>query len=117
MLRRRANLLLLLTPVALLAKKIWRDGELVSVEIRDFEAGKHHLDKRYLCTVADGDTLYTVEYEKPLKLAVHDRIKFALDKDNLVILDADHKERSAKIEKRERAAAVQAAPPLGPPPR
>ena len=112
MLTRRANILLLLMPMGLLAKKIWRDGELVSVEIRDFETGKHHLDKRYLCTVADGDTLYTVEYEKPLKLAVHDRIKFVLDKDNLVILDADRKERSARIEKRERVAAVQGAPPV-----
>ena len=71
---------------------------------RDFETGKHHLDHRYICTIQDGDMLYVVEYEKPVKVAVHDRVKFAVGKDNLVLLDSDRKERSARIEKRERAA-------------
>jgi len=90
-------------PQALTARKEWRDGQLVAVEIKDLERGKH-LDHRYLCTVADGEMRYIVELEKPLKLAVHDPVKFAIEKDNLVILDADRKERSARIEKRERAA-------------
>jgi hypothetical protein len=103
MLRRRALYLLAAVPMALFARKDWRDGQLLSVEIKDFETGKHHLDHRYICTVADGDLHYVVEYEKPLKVAVHDTVKFAVDKDNLIILDSDRKERSAKIEKRERA--------------
>jgi hypothetical protein len=37
-------------------------------------------------------------------VAVHDPIQFVIDKDNLILLDADHKERSARIQKRERAA-------------
>jgi hypothetical protein len=37
-------------------------------------------------------------------VAVHDRIMFAVEKDNLILQDADRKERSARIEKRERAA-------------
>ncbi len=97
-------MLLAFAPSTLLARKEWRDGQLLSVEIKDFETGKHHIDHRYLCTVADGDMHYIVEYEKPLKLAVHDPVKFFIDKDNLVILDSDRKERSARIEKRERAA-------------
>ena len=102
--RRSICLLLALAPLSLLAKKEWIEGELVSVEIRDFETGKHHLDKRYLCTIAAGDLHYTVEFEKPLKLVVHDKVRFAIDKDNLILQDGDRKERSAKIEKRERAA-------------
>jgi hypothetical protein len=91
-------------PIALVARKEWRDGRLEAVEIKDFETGKHHVDHRYVCTVADGDLLYYVEYEKPLKVAVHDPVKFIIDKDDLIILDSDNKERKAKIEKRERAA-------------
>ena len=90
-------------PMALFARKEWKEGQLLSVEIKDFETGKHHIDHRPHCTVADGDIHYVVEYEKPLKVAVHDIVKFVVDKDNLIILDSDRKERSAKIEKRERA--------------
>jgi hypothetical protein len=103
MFRRSACFLLAVTPLALIAKQEWREGQLLSVEIKDFETGKHHLDHRYICTVADGDMQYVVEYEKPLKSAVHDTVKFMVDKDNLIILDSDHKERPARIEKRERA--------------
>src|ERR1700728_3723728 len=110
MLRRRACFLLAAMPAALFAGKQWKEGQLVSVDIEDFETGKHHLDKRYLCTVADGDMLYVVEYDKPLKVAVHDRVKFVIEKDNLIILDADRKERSAKIEKRELAGQAPPAP-------
>ncbi len=72
--------------------------------MRDFMTGKNHnlIEHRYICTISDGEYSYVVEYEKPLKLAVHDPIKFVTEKDNLIILDADGKERSARIEKRER---------------
>jgi hypothetical protein len=100
----RLNLFLLLAtlPVSLVAAKVWKEGHLLSVEIKDFETGKHRLDHRYLCTIVDGDMRYIVEYEKPLKVAVNDPVQFIVDKDILIVRDADHKERSAKIEKRER---------------
>jgi hypothetical protein len=104
MLRRKACLLLAAMPAALMAKKEWRDGEVLAIDIKDFPSGKHRVDHRYLCTIADGNLQYVVEYEKPLKAAVHDMVKFVVDKDNLIILDADRKERHARIEKRERAA-------------
>ncbi|HEY3840220.1 MAG TPA: hypothetical protein VGL72_26790 [Bryobacteraceae bacterium] len=97
-------MLLSVSPVFLMAMKEWRDGELIAVDIKDFETGKHHLDHRYLCAIQEGDMIYVVEYEKPVKSAVHDRVKFAIVKDSLILLDSDRKERSAKIEKRERAA-------------
>jgi hypothetical protein len=100
---RRACFLLAGLPLILVARKDWKEGQLLSVEIKDMETAKHHLDHRYLCTIADGDMHYVVEFEKPLKVAVHDPIKFVIDKDNLIILDTDRKERSARIEKRERA--------------
>ena len=87
-----------------MAKKEWREGQLLAVDIKDFETGKHHLDHRYICTIGDRDMRFVVEFEKPLKVAVHDPVQFVIDKDNLILLDADHKERSARIEKRERAA-------------
>ena len=101
--RRSAFILLLGIPAALFAKKEWRQGQLLSVEIKDFERGKHNIDHRYVCTIADGDIRYLVEYEKPLKAVVNDPVKFFIDKDNLIIQDADGKERSARIEKRERS--------------
>jgi hypothetical protein len=60
------------------------------------------LEHRYICTVSDGEFSYVVEYEKPLKVAVHDKLKFVIEKNNLIILDVDGKERSARVEKRER---------------
>lgn len=90
-------------PFALLAAKMWKEGHLLSVEIKDFEPGKHRLDHRYVCTIADGEMRYVVEFEKPLKVAVNDPVRFVIEKDNLIILDNDRKERSARIEKRERA--------------
>ena len=101
--RRSAFVLLALLPLTLFAAKMWKEGHLLSVEIKDFETGKHRLDHRYLCIVADGDMRYVVEYEKPLKAAVNDPVRFVIEKDNLIILDTDRKERSARIEKRERA--------------
>jgi hypothetical protein len=103
MVRRSACFLLIAAiPCALMAKKEWKEGELVAVDIKDFETGKHHIDHRYLCTIADGELRYIVEFEKPVKLAVHDKVRFVIDKDNLILQDGDHKERSARIEKRER---------------
>lgn len=75
-----------------------------AVEIKDFETGKHHVDHRYVCTISDVDLLYYVEYEKPLKAPVHDSVRFVIDKDDIIVLDSDNKERKGRIEKRERAA-------------
>ena len=105
--RRIAILLLLLPPLALATKhRPWKDGQLLAVDVKDFMTGKHvnHIDHRYLCTVADGEYQYVVEYEKPLKVAVHDKLRFVVERDHLILLDADEKERSATIEKRERVA-------------
>lgn len=103
--RRRVFVWLLATPIALLAKaREWKSGRLISVEMRDFMTGKNNnkIDHRYICKVNDGEMNYVLEYEKPLKLAVNDTVKFVPEKDNLIILDADGKERSARVEIRER---------------
>ena len=78
----------------------WKLGILVS-EKRMTEIGRNVVH-RYLCTIADGELLYTVEFEKPLKTATNEPIKFVIEKGWLILQDADGKERSARIEKRER---------------
>jgi hypothetical protein len=96
---------LIAMPVALLAKEDpWKEGRLVAVEVKDLMAGKK-LEHRYLCTVSDGAFNYVVEYEKPLKSAVNDPIKFEIKKNTVTVVDADGKKRSAQVEKRERVAA------------
>jgi len=77
----------------------WKQGRLVSVEtITTPEKG----ERRYECVVSDLTWSYTVRYEHPIKAPVHRPIKFFIEKDALILLDADGKERSAHIEKRER---------------
>ena len=103
MLRRRVIGLLAVVPVALYAKKReWREGQLISVDVKDFTTGKkqNHIMHRYVCTVADKEFRYVVEYEKPVRIAVNDRLRFTVDKDKLTLVDADGKERQATIEQR-----------------
>ena len=84
-----------------------REGRVVAVDIKDLMVGKK-LKHRYLCTFSDGDLNYVVEFEKPLRLAVNDPVKFEIKKDSVTIVDADGKKRSSQIEKRERVAAGDA---------
>jgi len=79
-------------------KRDWKQGTLVSVETITSEKG----ERRYECVVSDITWSYTVRYEQPIKAAVHGPLKFVIEKDTMIILDADDKERSAHIEKRER---------------
>jgi hypothetical protein len=98
-------------PIVLLAKEDpWKEGTLVSIDIRDIGLGKK-VTHRYVCTVSDGAFNYVGEYEKPLKLAVNGPVRFELKKNNITIVDADGKKRSTQIEKRERVAAPPPAPP------
>ena len=100
--RRSLLVCLAVTSVALLAKSPpLKEGRLVSVDVKDLMAGKK-LEHRYVCTFSDGELNYVVEFEKPLKLAVNDPLKFEIKKDTVTIMDADGKKRSSQVEKRER---------------
>ena len=102
---------MLVMPTAILAKDApLRQGRLVAVDVKDLMAGKKLLH-RYVCTVGDSEYNYTVEYEKPLKLAVNDPVQFEVKKDEFTLRDADGKKRSTKVEKRERVGGGQAAAP------
>jgi hypothetical protein len=87
-------------------------GTLVSVETITSEKG----ERRYECVVSDITWSYTVQYEHPIKAAVHGPVKFVIEKDTMIILDPDDKERSAHIEKRERVL-LDSPDRLLPPPR
>jgi hypothetical protein len=107
--RRTLLISLAASSIALLAKEDpWKEGTLVSVDVKDIMTGKK-LEHRYVCTVSDGAFNYVAEFEKPLKLAVNGAVKFEVKKNNVTIVDADGKKRSTQIEKRERM--------LAPPPR
>jgi hypothetical protein len=90
---------------ALAAKRDWNQGTLLAVEVLTMPIKKNKVGHRYQCVVSDGTYSYTVEYDHPVKTAVHDPVKFAIHKDSLVLVDLDGKERSARIEKRERVIA------------
>jgi hypothetical protein len=95
----RTALLLITILVYAAEKRDWKQGRLVSVEAVT-SPGKS--ERRYDCVVSDMAFSYTVQYEHPIKAPVRSPIKFVIEKDTLILLDADDKERPAHIEKRER---------------
>jgi hypothetical protein len=99
----RITLALFIATLLLAAKeRDWKQGKLVSVEMMTIPITPRRVAHRYQCVVSDGTFLYTLEYEQPLKTPVHDPVKFLIEKDRFVLLDADGQERSTRIEKRER---------------
>lgn len=80
----------------------WIQGTLVSVDVTTTQVTSKKLAHHYRCVVSDGSLVYTVEYEQPVKVAIHDPVKLAIKKDRLTLIDADGKKRSAQIETRER---------------
>ena len=84
------------------SKRDWKQGTLVSIDMMTIPMTPKRVAHRYQVVVSDGEYLYTMEYEKPIKVAVHDSVKFVIDKERMILLDADDKERSTRIEKRER---------------
>jgi hypothetical protein len=90
-----ASLLFLATLAYPAAKRDWKQGTLASGDTPNTE-------HRYEYVVSDRVYLYTMEYEYPIKTAVHASLKFVIEKDTFVLLDTDGTERSAHIEKRER---------------
>jgi hypothetical protein len=90
----RAALLLFIAAFGCTAgKRNWKEGTLVSMEA---------IEHRYECVVSDGVYSYTMEYEQPIKAVVHRPVKFVIEKDQFILLEADGNERPERIEKRER---------------
>ena len=77
------------------AKRDWKQGTLVSIDTPNSE-------HPYEYVVSDQVLLYTMDFEHPIKTPVHTSLKFVIEKDAFVFLDADGAERSARIKKRER---------------
>jgi len=87
---------------SILSSEDWIQGSLVSVDVTTTQVTPKKVVHHYRCVVSDGSLLYTVEYDQPVKAAIHDPLKFAVNKDRLTLLDADGKKRSSLIETRER---------------
>jgi hypothetical protein len=59
----------------------------------------HH----YLYRIVASDLTYSANFDRPLKAAIHDRVRFVVKKDRLIVLDQDGKQRAGDILSRERA--------------
>ncbi len=98
----------ILFPIAWAAvakKREWKTGTLVAIEVTETANATGLLIwHRYICTVTDGALNYVAQYKEPLKAIVKDPVRFVIEGDNLIILDADGKERAATLWKRERAS-------------
>jgi len=99
---RTALLYFIATLTCAAEKREWKQGTLASVEVTAVSPAPDKVVHRYECVVSDGTYFYTMEYEHPIKAAVHGPVRFVIEKDQFVLLDADGKERPARIEKRER---------------
>jgi hypothetical protein len=91
--------LLIAIPLLAAKERDWKQGRLVSM---DTTTTPDKGERRYECVVSDITFSYTMQYEHPIKAPVHRPIKFVIEQDTLILLDADGKERPAHIEKRER---------------
>ena len=89
-------------------KRDWREGTLVSV---DTTTTSDKGERRYECVVRDVSFSYTMEYQHSINAPVHRPIKFVIEKDTLILLDSNGKERPAHIERRERIFNDAPSPP------
>jgi hypothetical protein len=96
-----ASLLLLSTLASPAEKRNWKEGTLMSVKMIHPARTVHRVERGYECVVSDEISLYTMEYERPIKAAVRSRVKFVIERDQFILLDADGKERPARIAKRD----------------
>jgi hypothetical protein len=103
--RRVAIFALMLSVAGLSLAEAWLQGTLASIDVTTAQITPKKSVHHYRCVISDGSLLYTVEYDKPVKAAIHDPVRFEVKKDKLVLLDADGKKREAQIETRERVVA------------
>lgn len=96
----RFALLLLLAGVSFGAD--WIQGTLVAVDVTTTQVNPKKVAHHYRCVVSDGSLQYGVEFDQPVKVAIHDPVKFSIKKDQLTLVDADGKKRTAQIQTRER---------------
>lgn len=95
-----ALLLFLATLAYPTAKRSWKEGTLMSVEMIDVSPVVNRVGRGYECVVSDEISLYTMKYDRPIKAAIRNRVKFVIEGDQFILLDADGKERPARITKR-----------------
>ena len=88
----------LLAPLALAAgtpSRSWRDGELLSR--KTVPASRTFLRNQYVYRIRGPVYHYLVVADAPLQLDLHVPIKFATDRKQLFILDADGNEHKLRV--------------------
>lgn len=103
MTRRSASICIAFAVTAWGKPKQWQQGVLDSLELREIPV-KKSVQKFFVYRVRGGDVSYMIEFRHPLKAIVHDPVKFAIDKDSLILKEENGDERKATILEKERVA-------------
>ncbi len=103
MTRRSAITCCVFTLTAWAKNKEWQEGVLDSLELREIPV-KKSVQKFFVYRIRGGTLSYTVEFRHPLKAIVHDPVRFAIDKDSLILKQENGDERKAPILEKERVA-------------
>jgi hypothetical protein len=103
---RTAIVAILLAVVAHAAPRTWMDGELVSMEVRQYNLapnGKKQsatTEDHYIYTVEDPAFKYVVNFRKRIKTPIHDHLQFSISGERFSVIDADRKTITGQIEQR-----------------
>jgi hypothetical protein len=81
--------------------KEWQEGVLDSFELREIPV-KKSVQQYFVYRIRGANVSYMVEFRHPLKAIVHDPVKFAVDKDSLILKQDNGDERKATILEKER---------------
>ena len=103
MTRRSAIVGFVFTLTAWGKSKEWQEGVLDSLELREIPVNKS-VQKFFVYRIRGATLSYTVEFRHPLKAIVHDPVKFAIEKDSLILKQENGDERKAPILEKERVA-------------
>jgi hypothetical protein len=93
-------------------KRDWQEGKLIDVSNEPYTYGSVvngtggiHQGEHITYRIDDGKYIYTAKHshrrhDKALPVTVNDKVKFAIEKEKVFILDEDHKEHELKFVKK-----------------
>jgi len=81
--------------------KEWQEGVLDSFELKQIPV-KNSVQQYFVYRIRGANVSYMVEFRHPLKAIVHDPVKFAVEKDSLILKQENGDERKAPILEKER---------------
>ncbi len=98
-------------PLSAVSKRDWQDGTITQVDSEDIAPPSHA--QRFYYTIDTGkELLITTEkvvfrWSKPSQVSVGDTVKWAMNKNDVYILDPDGKERTLSLRRRDPKPAAE----------